>query len=339
MSERAVEIWRGERVESRAWADVAVVDSLGQLQFWLGDPHRETFWRSSAKPFQAMPVILSGAAAQFGFGPREIAMVSASHGGEPFHVELVEEILKRLPATAGDLICGAHAPSHRPSAEALAKAGDSPRVVHNNCSGKHAGMLATARALGADYAGYADPGHPVQRLIRDNVARMTAIAHPDDIYSGVDGCGVPTFYLPLSRMAYAYARLVDPRGLDPDVAGAALMVAEAMRMHPELVSGTGRLEVTLSEATGRRLVAKGGAEAVFCLGLPERGLGMAVKVDDGHSRVLPALIPALLDQMGVLSAAESRALADTVKLTLYNHAAKPVGRLKAVLTLQAGRIR
>ncbi|NMP23219.1 asparaginase [Sulfobacillus harzensis] len=337
MSETAIELWRGGRMESRIRADVAVVDSLGTVRYWFGDPHRETYWRSSAKPFQAMPIIMSGGAEQYHFGPREVAIVCASHGGQPMHVELVQDLLKRIDATPEDLICGVHPPSDRESARALMVRGDEPVVLHNNCSGKHTGMLTLARALKAPLAGYEKPEHPVQQAIRQNVAYMTGL-DGDSLHTGIDGCGVPTFYLPLTRMAYSYARLVDPRGLDPAHSGAALIISEAMRMHPDLVSGTGRLEVTLAEATDHRLVSKGGAEAVFCIGIPDKGLGLAVKIDDGYSRVMPTLVTAVLNQIGVLGMSEQVKLEEQLHPEIRNHAGTLVGEICPVLALQSGRL-
>jgi L-asparaginase II len=337
MSNIAIEYWRAERMESRVHADVAVVDSVGHIRYWFGDPGRPAFWRSSAKPFQAMPVIESGAAEQFNFGPRDVAIICASHGGEAMHLELVQELLRRIEASPDDLICGIHPPSYRPAAEALLATGQLPNVLHNNCSGKHTGMLTLARALNAPLEGYEKPDHPVQRAIRKNVAYMTGL-EDESLYTGTDGCGVPTFYLPLERMAYSFARLVDPRGLDPAKAGSAMIVAEAMRMHPELVSGTGRLEVQLAEATDHRLVAKGGAEAVFCLGIPDRGLGLAVKIDDGNSRCMPTLVASILQQMDALSFPERQKLDSMLHPEIRNHAGTLVGEVRAVLALKSARL-
>lgn len=337
MSERAVELWRGSHMESRVYADVAVVDSLGNMRFWAGDPHRETFWRSSAKPFQAMPVVLSGAASQLGFGPQQVAICCASHGGEPFHVELVDDLLHRIGASEEDLICGRHAPSYQPAAQELVESGSPIRIAHNNCSGKHSGMLATAQALGVSWAGYQEQDHPVQQHIRQVVAYMTGLSS-HNISTAIDGCGVPTFYLPLSRMAYAYARMVDPRGLDPERAAAAMIIGEAMRVHPQLVSGTGRLEVTLAEATNHRFVAKAGAEAVFCLGVPERGVGVAIKIDDGNARVMAPTVVATLAEAGLLSDSEVANLSDQLEPILRNHAGTEVGRMRAVLRLHSGHL-
>lgn len=337
MADLALEVLRGGLVESRVSADVAVVDSLGQIRFWWGDPDRETFWRSAAKPFQAMPLVESGAAARFGLTGEELAIIAGSHGGEPYHVDLVAKILAKGGGAPADLLCGVHPPYDVASAEALIRQQREPTVLHNNCSGKHAGMVLLARTLGASVAGYDQPDHPVQQAIGRTVAHMAGISR-GLVPSAVDGCGVPTFYLSIARMAFAYARLVDPRGLDPAQAGAALLMAEALRTYPRAVAGTGRVEVTLAEATGGRLVAKGGAEAVFCLGIPERGWGVAIKADDGGGRAIGSLAAAVLADIGVLSEEEITRLADTIAPVLSNRQGLAVGQLRPVLRLKRARL-
>jgi L-asparaginase II len=337
MAERAVDIIRGNVVESKAFADIAVVDSLGQIRYWLGDPQRQTFWRSSAKPFQALPVILSGAMDRYQFSGEDVAIICASHGGEPQHIRQVVSLLKRIDAGPGDLACGVHAPSHLPSARLLEKSGESPTTLHNNCSGKHTGMLSLARMLDAPLTGYEKPDHPVQQAIRRMVALMTDL-HEPELVTATDGCSVPTFYLPLARMALAYARLVDPRGLPEDVQAGAGVISEAMRIHPYLISGEGRLEVSLAQATLNRFVAKGGAEAVFCLGIPERGMGIAIKMDDGSPRTIAPTLVHVLEEMDVLSARERMAVGQVVSLVTVNHRGLEVGRLEPVFHLQKGKL-
>ncbi len=337
MSEKAVEIMRGGVVESRAYADVAVVDSIGQIQYWWGDPMRPAFWRSSAKPFQALPVLLSGGAGDYHFTSEEVAMICASHGGEPEHVRTVSSLLERIGASSDDLACGIHPPSFPPAAREMVEAGMAPTTLHNNCSGKHTGMLTLARALGAPLAGYERPEHPVQQHIRKSVALMTGVPE-GELITGTDGCSVPTFYLPIARMAFAFARLVDPRAMEYDVQAALTIISEAMRQHPYLVSGTGRLEVTLADATNHRFVAKGGAEAVFCLGIPEKGWGLAVKVDDGMSRTIPSIVIRALSDLGVLSPGELGSLQEVMAPLTRNHRGLEVGQMRPVFHLHKGKL-
>ena len=325
-------------MESVVRADGVVVDSAGRVVAGFGHPHRETYWRSSAKPFQAVPVVLSGAAAQFQMDARDVAMVAASHSGEPRHTTRVERLLQRAGLTAADLACGVHWPKHAATAHAMRRAGLKPSPLHQNCSGKHAGMLLTAAARGVATAGYLEPDHPVQQTIRDVVAHFTGIAAPR-LATGVDGCGVPTFYLPLSRMAWAYARLYDGRGLPDDEAAAGQLVAEAMRTHPELVSGEGRLETRLAEATEGRILSKGGAEGVYCGALPERGWGVAIKIDDGGTRARGSLVAAVLSLLPVLAEETRTRLATLAVEPIHNDAGRPVGEMMPIVELQWGQVR
>jgi L-asparaginase II len=338
VAERAVEIRRGERVESVVRADAAVVDSTGHVVAWFGHPERETYWRSAAKPFQALPVVTSGAAARYGFTEEDLAIICASHGGEPAQVERVATLLARIEARPEDLICGVHPPSTRRYADALIRAGEAPSVLHNNCSGKHTGMLTLARQLGAPLQGYHEPDHAVQREIRRTVALFTGVTDPAEIPVAVDGCGVPVFYLPVVRMAYAYARLVDPRGVPDAEAEAARLLAEAIRRHPDLISGEGRLEVLLGEATDHRVTAKGGAEAVFCLGIPDRGLGIAVKIDDGTPRTMSVIVAQILLELDVLPADANGRLAEMARPAIKNYAGRVVGEMVPVFRLTSGRV-
>ena len=198
MAEKAVEIVRGEFVESTAYADVAVVDSLGRLVAWSGDPEQSTFWRSSAKPFQAMPIILSGAIHDLNLTGADLAILTSSHGGEKRHVERVEALLARIGALLEELACGVHWPSTYSARQAMTESGEVPSVLHNNCSGKHTGMLILARQLGVSSQGYLEPDHPVQVRILQNIRRMTGLSMHAPIPTSTDGCGVPTFYLPLA---------------------------------------------------------------------------------------------------------------------------------------------
>lgn len=338
MAEPAVEIRRGDRVESIVRADVVVVDCTGRLVAWIGDPERQTYWRSAAKPFQAIPVITSGAAATFQMGAEDLAVVCASHGGEPSHVTHVMSLLERVGASPAQLILAPRWPTHHPSAEALRNSNEKPQAVHNSCSGKHSGMLALAAQLGAPFEGYEDINHPVQEAVRRVVALYTGYRHPGSIHVGGDGCGVPTFYLPLCRMAWAFARLVDPRGLPDAEARAGLMIAEAMRHHPALVASEGRWDAALAEAIGQRLVIKTGLEAVCCLGVPERGWGIAIKIEDGSSRAISALTTALLAVLGILTDDEARALSSLAQPSITNHAGRVVGEMVPVFEMKWGRV-
>ena len=325
MSEPAVKVTRGPIVESVHRADVAVADSAGRILFWAGDPGKVTFWRSSAKPIQAVPLIETGASARFGFEDREIAVMCASHSGEDVHMRAVAGILSKIGLDDSVLACGVHPPLDRASARKLLACGVAPWQLHCNCSGKHAAMLSVAVHMGYPVSGYFRPDHPVQRLMLHEVSLFTGIRE-DDISIGVDGCGVPVFGLPLAAMARAFATLVRPGQL-PNAAAAAgaQRVCDAMRAHPYMVAGRGRLTTALMEVAGDRLVAKSGAEGVCCVGVLDLGLGVAVKIEDGNARAAGPVVIEVLARLGVLDGEGLAALAEHHHPHVLNHRGEVVG--------------
>lgn len=349
-----VEVTRGPLVEVRHRGAAVVVDARGRVLWAAGDPETVTFWRSSAKPFQAAALVTTGAADALGLGDRHLAVACASHGGEPVHRQAVLELLARAGCSPEDLRCGAHPPYDREEAERLARTGQAPDAVHNNCSGKHAGMLALCRHHGWDLEGYLDPGHPVQRLILAHVAAATGVA-PEAIPLGVDGCGVPTFGLPVWRMALAFARLAGggtpwavPPGAVPveELLPALARVRRAMAAHPYLVAGRDRLCTLLLRAFGGALVAKSGAAGVYCVGLApelvarspflagaEGPVGIAVKVEDGASLPRDALVADLVCRLGLaagLPDADRQELERRRRPPLRNWAGRAVGEVRPV---------
>lgn len=283
---------RGGLVESVHRGRLAVCGARGERLASVGDAEGYVYLRSSAKPFQALPLVLSGAADAFGLVDEEISIACASHNAEPRHLAAARSILRKANLSEDDLQNGAHPPMHAPSAASLARSGEPPRAIHGNCSGKHAGMLAVCVHAGWDPAGYRDPDGPLQQLVRDTVARVCGVA-PEDVRLAGDGCGVPVFAMPLKNLALGFARLAASGHEDfPDDLNAALRrVRDAMWRYPYMVAGMGRFDTKLMEATA--LVAKGGAEGVFACGA-EPGWGLALKVSDGASRaVAPAVIAAL----------------------------------------------
>ncbi|MGE5587610.1 MAG: asparaginase [Clostridia bacterium] len=336
MSEPAVKVTRGSIVESVHRADVAVADSEGRVLFWVGDPGKVTYWRSCAKPVQAVPVVETGAAQRFGFEDREIAVMCASHSGEYAHIRAVAGILHKIGLTDLALACGVHPPLDRDSAKMLAACGVAPWQLHCNCSGKHAAMLAVAIHMGYSIEGYFRPDHPVQRLMLREVSLFTGVPE-GDIAVGVDGCGVPVFGLPLASMARAFATLASPERL-PDVAcaSAARRVCRAMRTHPHMVAGRGRLTTDLMQVAGDQLVAKSGAEGVYCVGILERGLGVAVKIEDGSARAAGPLVLEVLGRMGILDAGHLRALASHHHPRVLNHRGEAVGDIVLDFELKSG---
>ncbi len=281
---------RGALVESVHRGRIAVCDPRGDVLDAVGDPDAYVYARSSAKPFQALPLVLSGAADALGLTDEELAVACASHNAEESHLAAVRSMLEKAGLAEDDLQNGAHPPLYAPEAAKLARSGEEPRAIHGNCSGKHAGMLVVCAHEGYATGGYRDPGHPLQRRILVLLAEVCGLDEDEILISG-DNCGVPAFALPLRSLATGFARISTGEGLSDELAGAALRIRDAMLAHPFLVAGTGRLDTELMEATD--LLVKSGAEAVLAVGSPE-GWGMALKVSDGGSRaVRPAAFAVL----------------------------------------------
>ncbi len=321
-----VTVWRGRIAESRHRVQAAVCAPDGALTARTEDPGLVTTLRSAAKPFQLLPFVERGHADRFGFGPEQLAVMAASHSGSPYHVELVRGILNRIGCTEHELACGYHDPSDADSAERLRLHPEERSPVYNNCSGKHAGMLALAACEGWPLKGYERAEHPLQQLMLRTVAELCGV-DPGAVGTGVDGCSVVVFAVPLAAMARGFARFATA-GPAGDPRGQALgRIREAMREFPRATSGRGRLSTVLMERLGGGLVAKGGAEGLECVALPSRGLGVALKVEDGHGRASGPAVLALLDQLGVLSPGERDALVEFRRPVLRNHAGLDVGHL------------
>jgi len=323
----AIEVTRGIRVESRHRVALVVADAAGEVRLAVGDPDVRVFPRSAVKPIQAIPLVESGAADAFDLDQAELALACASHGGEAGHVETVTAWLKRLGLDADDLACGAHLPSHQPTAAAMQGRGEAPTRAHNNCSGKHTGMLTTAVHLVEPTRGYELPDHPVQQRVRAVLESMAGETMPPP--PGVDGCGIPAWTVSLLGLARMAARFADPADLAPSRRAAVHRLAAAMRAEPWYVAGTGRLCTTLMQAAPDVLV-KTGAEGVYWAALPALGLGLGLKVEDGNPRAAgPALIAAL-DALDALDDAALEALEGFVEPTLRNHAGDEVGEVRVV---------
>jgi L-asparaginase II len=316
-------VWRGDLIESVHRGRYVVRDTQGKKRDSLGDPEAYVCLRSSAKPFQALPLVFSGAADAFRITDEELAVACASHNAEPRHLAAVRSILRKAGLSEDDLQNGAHPPRHPLTAVRLARSGEEPRPIHGNCSGKHAGMLAVCVRGGWDPAGYRDPEGPLQKLVRRTVAKLCGI-EPEAVRVAGDGCGVPVFALPLEGLALGFARLAAGGADDfpEDLLEAVRRVREAMRTHPFVVAGTARFDTGLMEATD--LVAKSGAEGVFAAGSPE-GWGLALKVSDGAGRAVAPAALAALSQRGVPVPAEMK----TRKVTDLN--GKVVGEISALL--------
>lgn len=338
-----VEVVRGHVVESLHRLSVAVARPDGTLVAYSGEPDLATFWRSSAKFFQAIPLIAEGAADALGVDDEELALACASHNGEPRHVEVARRLLARSGSSEADLVCGPHPSLTESVARAMAGRGEAPTRLHSNCSGKHAAMLALARHRGWDRAAYAQPGGAVQSRCFDEVRAWTSLAPELEISHATDGCGVPSFALSLRHMATAYARLAAApsqvatgalmKGVPPDSARAAARLLAAVQRYPFLIAGTERLDTRVIEATGGQVIAKIGAEGVYCAAIPALGLGVALKVEDGAMR---ALAPALLGVLDALLPAPVPNLDTYRRPVLANTRGVEVGHVIARVDLTRG---
>jgi L-asparaginase II len=307
-----VELRRGGLVESRHASHVAVVDGEGHLIARAGDPDFVSFWRSAAKPFQAMPLVLDGAADHFGMTAVDLALCCASHSSEPGQVNLVRELLQKIGCSERDLTCGPHTPLSEAVAKDYQTRGVRLTAVYSNCSGKHAGMLGLARHHGWPTEGYAGLDHPVQRRCLAEVSRWTGVPERE-IGVAVDGCGVACFALPLRSMATAYARLGkgetgNAKGGPTDASRSSHPVSrivEAMLRYPELVAGDGRPCTAMMRAHPGRVITKVGAEGVYGALLTREGLGVAIKIEDGHGPASVLAMAAVLRELGLEPQPES----------------------------------
>ena len=334
--EPLVEVRRGGITESRHRGHIVGVTPDGEIVALAGSPETVTYLRSSAKPHQAIPLIASGAADRYGFNEREIALACASHSGEKIHVDVARSMLSKIGLAPDALKCGVHEPFSIEATAELKANGEEPNALHNNCSGKHAGMLALALHLGAPIETYHQPDNPVQMAIGKVVSQFSGIAI-EDMAVGVDGCGVPVFGITVKAMALMYARLVSPPAdFDQDTTRACSRIVAAMMAYPELIGGTrDRLDTEMMQAAKGLLVSKVGAEGVYTVGvLPSpdwpKGLGLALKIEDGDDkRARPVVVIESLRQLGVLKDESLEAVARYAFFPVVNREGEVVGEVTA----------
>ena len=351
---RLVNVYRGELVESFHSGSVVVVDSSGRILATAGDPALKTFLRSAAKPFQVLPLLTEGGAEEFDLSGEEIALCCGSHGGEPKHVSTAAAILRKGEFDESDLVCGTHVPFDQKAAAELRQSGESPSVLHHNCSGKHAGMLLATTILDIPSAGYGDATHPLQVRIRQTLAEFSG-QPAEEIPMATDGCGVPSFYMSLYRTALAYARLSasahspSSAGALPRYAESASDVFEAMTMFPDYVAGAWSITTPLMETFHGELLSKEGAEGFYAMAaspelssrLTERlrlpddcTIGIALKIADGSmSRGRDPVILRTLELLGV-TPDELSPLSRFRQQPLRNHSGTLVGEVRAEFELE-----
>jgi L-asparaginase II len=322
-----VEALRGALVESRHRGAVAVVDANGKTVLTVGDVATPIFPRSAVKALQALPLIESGASERYGLGDEELALACASHSGEPGHVAGVQGMLARAGLSAAALCCGAHWPISQEAATALARTAGAPSALHNNCSGKHAGFLCTACGMGTDHTGYWRPDHPVQLQVRAVLENLTGAVLSEQCRA-VDGCSVPTWAIPLKNLAYAFAKFGTGTGLASERAKAAAQLRAACAAKPWHVAGSARFCTEIMQRFGARVFVKTGAEGVYCAALPEQGLGIAIKCDDGTGRAAQVIMAAAIVRFLPLDGAQQAALAPFLRPVLRNWNGFAVGTLR-----------
>jgi len=297
-----VEVTRGGIVESRHRGSLVVVDITGAVRVHLGDIHRPVFPRSAMKALQAVASFETGAIERFNLSNAEIALSCASHSGEPDHITTAKSILNKAGLDSADLECGPHWPSRPAAAYELARSSGGPCALHNNCSGKHAAMLAaSAVCQDMETSGYVKPEHGVQQQVKGVIEDFCAISLKD-APMGIDGCSVPNWAVPLERLAFGFARFGTGDGLEPERARLCERIRSAVAENPFMVAGTDRFCTRVMEQLGQKAFVKTGAEGVFCASLPDLGLGLAVKIDDGASRSSEVVLAHLLHKLGVVDA-------------------------------------
>jgi len=322
-----VEVTRNGIVESRHRGSAVIIDVSGSIQDAWGDSRQPTYPRSAIKAIQALPMVESGAAAAAGFTDAEIALACSSHNGEVGHTETAASMLHKLGLAEADLECGSHWPYHEETTRKMAKYDVAPSQLHNNCSGKHCGMLALAKHLGGPTKGYVNQTHGVQQRILGAMEQMCGV-DLSGVQPGIDGCSAPTWPIPLENLAFGFARIADPKDLPQARADAIGWIKRAVFANPFMVAGTGRFCTEVMKILGDKAFIKTGAEGVFCASLPEYGLGIALKCDDGATRGSETMMAALLRHVGVLDDAHLDAMAPWLNPQLKNRANKTVGDIR-----------
>lgn len=322
-----VEVTRGNIVESRHRGMAVVVDGDGAVLMEAGDVDTPVFPRSACKAMQALPLVESGAADAYGFGNRELALACSSHSGEEAHVELAAAMLAKAGRDVDTLECGAHWSFDQKTIIHQARTLEKPTALHNNCSGKHSGFVCTCCHTGTDPSGYVGYDHPLQREIRATMESLTgsAIGHDN---CGIDGCSIPNYAIPLKNLAHGFAKMATGQGLEASRARASRRLIDACMAEPFYVAGTGRTCTRLMEIDPGRIFAKTGAEGVFVAALPQQGLAMAVKCEDGSTRAAEAMIAALLARYMEKDSAEQHSMMGMANRSMKNWNGMAVGDIR-----------
>jgi L-asparaginase II len=332
MAEILVEVTRGNVAETIHRGDIAVVKSDGTLIHEVGDAYKYTYMRSAAKPIQAMNVILSGTAGYFQFSSKEIAIMCASHYAENEHINTVQGILDKIGLTRESILAGKSRPLSKEVDYRYAWENKSRNELFNDCSGKHAGILAVCKKDGYPLTDYTSVSHPVQQEILQLMSEITGYPQ-EKIALGIDGCSVPVHAMPLYNMALGYARMVTPGKLADDKQEASQQIADAMISHPFMIAGTNGFCTELIKHSNGKLIGKVGAAGIYCVGIKEKEMGIAVKIENGSMEVLPPVVMQILDDMNILTDEELSALSKFRMMNNYNDVQHIVGYMKPAFHL------
>jgi L-asparaginase II len=332
MSVKLVEMYRSGIIESTHDGSIVVAASDGSILHKLGDSGRLTFFHSSAKPIQGIAALELGIAEKFKLDLKEIALMISSHSGEQEHIEALNNLMDKLDVKEDMLECGIAEPVNKNVLKELFTAGKSISKLHCNCSGKHLGFIAASKLMGYPLESYYKLDHPIQKNVKKIIAEF-ACFEPGLISNGVDGCSVPVFALPLKNMAIAYANLCNPSFNKGKYAKSQNYITSSMTMFPEMVAGRGRIDTDLMKHFGSKIISKSGAEGVYCAGLPGKGIGIAVKIEDGSSRAVNPVVIELLVKMKVLNEQEAESLNEYWRTPVVNNKGEKTGEIKASFTI------
>ncbi len=331
-----VEVTRGQRVESIHRGHIAVVNAEGSLSVYCGDPDSISFVRSCAEPFQAVPMVESGAADAFGFSTEELAQACSSHSGTQQHQDIVRSMLRKSGLDESRLQCGFARPIDEMEGSRVRLGLEPESTVQCECSGAHAGMVAACRHMGWPLDGYMEHGRPLQDQIVDVLSAVTGVA-PNEMEPATDGCSIPTYAAPLRSFARAYAVLANPEGplwdASPKRRGALMRLRDAMATHPVLISEEGDVDTAIMDLTEGRVIAKLGAEGMLCLAIPEHGLGVAIRESSGASRALGPIGVGVIEALGIESPAVIRQLREALVRPVKTFSGSIVGETRPTVSL------
>ena len=328
MSEVVIKIYRGNLIENLYRGDLSIVNKNSNSIYSLGDEQKLTYWRSAAKPIQALPVIYSGAFQKYGFTDQELAIMAASHNGEEKHIRLVSSILEKINLSEKDLKCGICPPVYRPTANYLKKNGITISPIYNPCSGKHVAQLALCQYYGWPIDDYYTVNHPVQQMILDVVSNISEYPK-ENIYLGIDDCTVPVFGMPIKNMSKAYASIANWELLSKKYKQAAQKIFSSLLDNPEIIGGTDRFDTDLMKVLDGNLIAKSGADGVFCIGIrndkKNSGLGITIKMESGNMRFMPMAVIRILGQTRILSEKQIQKLKKYIPSDILNYRDEKIG--------------